>query len=405
MNGLRLRIAVSMVVAILALLVSAPCQSADCDLAVTNAPPGSIPLGVPFSVEVGYANLGPDVATSAYVNSSFIPPMGLDVFIDNYNNGGGTMFDEIQSSALGTDTNGNVPLLFWDDLTCEQLFFQLHGDDLPTSTPMLPLPAGGQGHFSYELTLPVSNPRTGTVKITAPQYLIDSWTLGDNSNLWVELGAATTYDRYSSTTCDQLVGGPDEDICDYIDDNCWGVRVSHLEAPIAALFELVNDGSADPTFGCDPLVGFDPGNIAVLRRGTCEFGLKSLNAEAAGATAVFLVNDRRCSGYPDSDFCTINMGPGEYGDLVTIPTIMVSFADGEPVISALEAGVPVAGAFGSTSTFGTSSYAFLSDASEVDPDNANSITASTTPVTAGLSLIFSNDFELGTTGGWSQTVP
>jgi hypothetical protein len=49
---------------------------------------------------------------------------------------------------------------------------------------------------------------------------------------------------------------------------------------------LVDDGSADPTEGCDPLVGFPAGAVALVDRGSCPFVQKVHNAEAAGASAV-----------------------------------------------------------------------------------------------------------------------
>jgi Zinc carboxypeptidase/PA domain len=55
---------------------------------------------------------------------------------------------------------------------------------------------------------------------------------------------------------------------------------------------LVNDGSANPTLGCGPLVGFPAGAIALVDRGTCSFVQKVSSAQAAGAVAVIVVNDR-----------------------------------------------------------------------------------------------------------------
>jgi hypothetical protein len=323
--------------------------------------------------------------------------------MDNLNNGDGSLFDQIQNSAVGTDTNGNVPKLFWDDFYCEHVMFQLQGASGPDATPIQPLLAGGSGSFTYDVTLPSEGARTGTVEITEPASIVDSWTLSDPANLWVELGAATTFDRYSSTTCEKLIGTIEEDVCDYIDDNCWGTKVSHLDAPIDAEFELVNDGSADPTLGCQPLVGFTPGNIAVLRRGICEFGLKSFNAESAGAVAVFMVNDGRCGDFPDSDLCTNNLGSGDLGFLVTIPVVMVSVADGDPVVGAIADGQTVCGVFGGSSMFSAHSMVFSADPADTDPDNTNDIAATTTEVID--QPIFVDGFESGDTGDWSQTNP
>jgi hypothetical protein len=94
---------------------------------------------------------------------------------------------------------------------------------------------------------------------------------------------------------------------------------------------LVNDGSASPTQGCNALVGFPAGAIALVDRGTCEFGLKALNAQNAGAVGVIVVNN--VAGDPTT------MGAGAVGDQVTIPAVMVSLADG----TTIKSGIPAPG--------------------------------------------------------------
>ncbi|MFK7786859.1 MAG: PA domain-containing protein [Crocinitomicaceae bacterium] len=73
--------------------------------------------------------------------------------------------------------------------------------------------------------------------------------------------------------------------------------------------------------GCSPLInGIDVnGKIAVLYRNTCEFGLKALNAQNAGAVAVIIIN---------RDPEVIEMGGGADGGSVTIPVVMISSNDG-----------------------------------------------------------------------------
>jgi len=94
--------------------------------------------------------------------------------------------------------------------------------------------------------------------------------------------------------------------------------------------ELVNDGSAAPDQGCEALQGFTPGNIALVRRGSCEFGSKALNAQSAGAIAVIVVNNTGSNA-------TIAMGGGANGGSVTIPAVMIGNTDGDTVISGLPA--------------------------------------------------------------------
>ncbi len=86
---------------------------------------------------------------------------------------------------------------------------------------------------------------------------------------------------------------------------------------------VVNDGSSNPNEGCNALLngGEINGNIAVIDRGTCEFGIKVLNAQNAGAIAAIVCNN--IAGDP------IAMGPGADGASVTIPSIMISQSDCE----------------------------------------------------------------------------
>ena len=98
---------------------------------------------------------------------------------------------------------------------------------------------------------------------------------------------------------------------------------------------LVTDEGADPdeNDACEPITnaGEIDGNVAVLRRGACEFGFKALAAQNAGAIAVIVVNNQE--GAP------IVMAGGDDGELVTIPVLMVSDVVGEAIIAELANGV------------------------------------------------------------------
>ncbi len=79
-----------------------------------------------------------------------------------------------------------------------------------------------------------------------------------------------------------------------------------------------SDGSAADSLGCLQLTnGADvAGKIAVIYRGECEFGVKALNANLAGAIAVVIVNN--VPGSP------VGMAAGASGDQVTVPVVMIS---------------------------------------------------------------------------------
>jgi hypothetical protein len=98
---------------------------------------------------------------------------------------------------------------------------------------------------------------------------------------------------------------------------------------IAGQIVLVNDGSTLPTEGCGALVGFPAGAIALVDRGTCSFVQKVASAQAAGATAVIVANN--APGVPGT--------MGGTDPTITIPSVMVSQADG----ATIKAGLPATG--------------------------------------------------------------
>ena len=103
-----------------------------------------------------------------------------------------------------------------------------------------------------------------------------------------------------------------------------------LTADLALMVDNNDGGSSTDIYdGCDTVINGEVlnGKIVVIRRGNCEFGAKILNAEKQGAVAVIMVNNVATD--------PISMGVGAVGDMVTIPSIMVSQADGEAIIAAI----------------------------------------------------------------------
>jgi Zn-dependent M28 family amino/carboxypeptidase len=87
--------------------------------------------------------------------------------------------------------------------------------------------------------------------------------------------------------------------------------------------------SATSASGCDAgqFTGFVPGRIALLQRGTCTFGVKAQNAQAAGASGVVIFN-RGTTGFEGLLVGTLG-APG-----FTIPVVGASFAVGQALYSA-----------------------------------------------------------------------
>jgi hypothetical protein len=103
---------------------------------------------------------------------------------------------------------------------------------------------------------------------------------------------------------------------------------------------LVEDGSAGTNAqghpisqeGCNPLTNVLTGKIAVIYRNTCNFSIKALNAQNAGAIGVIIVN---------RDPEVIAMGAGTDGANVTIPTVMLTALDGAALVNEMANGAVV----------------------------------------------------------------
>lgn len=104
----------------------------------------------------------------------------------------------------------------------------------------------------------------------------------------------------------------------------------------ADLLEAADDGSigagtGTTTDACEPLIGFTPGRIALIDRGSCSFDLKAFHAQDAGAIAAVIVNlaaDR-----------VFTMGPGDPAQSVDIPTVMIGRSDGAEIRAELPSSV------------------------------------------------------------------
>lgn len=100
--------------------------------------------------------------------------------------------------------------------------------------------------------------------------------------------------------------------------------------PITANVVLLEDGTAPINDGCEAATngGALSGTIAMIDRGNCNFTSKVENAQNAGAVAVIIVNNTAGA--------TIQMGGTSTN--VTIPSIMISQADGNAIKAQLSSG-------------------------------------------------------------------
>jgi Zn-dependent M28 family amino/carboxypeptidase len=147
------------------------------------------------------------------------------------------------------------------------------------------------------------------------------------------------------------------------------VQAVDLVVPAAPVPNTSNSGCEASDFA-----GFTPGNIALMQRGTCPFGVKATNAQAAGAVAVIIFNE----GQPGR---TDPLG-GTLGAPVAIPAVDTSYAIGSEFAQ-------LAGAGGLTVRIKTDTLSEIRDTENViaetsgDPHNVVLVGAHLDSVAAG----------------------
>ncbi|WP_272150956.1 thrombospondin type 3 repeat-containing protein [Tenacibaculum aiptasiae] len=111
---------------------------------------------------------------------------------------------------------------------------------------------------------------------------------------------------------------------------------SPVNAPITSDIVLATDDNSDSSITptnvndiCDNVTNAAElnGKIAIVRRGGCNFSLKALKVQQAGAKAIIVVNNE--------DTAPFNMAAGSDGPNVSIPSIMIGKNDGDALIAAL----------------------------------------------------------------------
>jgi len=123
----------------------------------------------------------------------------------------------------------------------------------------------------------------------------------------------------------------DEGPCGFGTAQFGGSITTDLCAPI----EWARDVIGNDTLACDSIpAGSFAGKIAFIRRGACNFTVKALRAQAAGAVAVIIANNSATAAHTD---CTILTLIGT-DPLITIPVLNTSRQMGAFIANAIDSG-------------------------------------------------------------------
>lgn len=165
----------------------------------------------------------------------------------------------------------------------------------------------------------------------------ESYVSGDVSGdgVWQSIDAGATWNRIFGgisgetvfeTLSNITVTSPSSIAGDYNSQEStnFGVQATTV---ISGEFVLANDtASATPSEGCGTFGEDATGKIALIRRGSCAFVDKVRNAQDAGAIGAIVLNN--VGGSP------INMAGTDAS--ITIPAVMISQADGDAIVAAME---------------------------------------------------------------------
>lgn len=214
----------------------------------------------------------------------------------------------------------------------------------------------GSGNWSTYNTTNTSYQFTGLTTCTVYEYYIESdcgteTSVSSGIQTFTTSGCGNCIDLSYCTTgtnADPAVyvgvhspGTVETEYTSYTLTDGWGADISSTFA--YGDLVLVDDGSAAPQEGCNALIngGAIAGNIAVAERGSCNFSLKALNAQNAGAIGLIIINNGGNQ---------LNaLGDGGEGPQVNIPVLMIPTADGADLLTHLQNGQTAVGFMGQQS--------------------------------------------------------
>src|SRR3954447_14282749 len=135
---------------------------------------------------------------------------------------------------------------------------------------------------------------------------------------------------------------------DYLLNIDWGPGRSAGSTPAGAVIQPAGGIVIPPTdmtsstSGCTAadFSGFTAGRVALIQRGGCNFGVKVLNAQAAGATGVVIFNEGNSNPDRTAVLSGSLLDENDQPFVPTIPVAFTSFAIGQQLYDEYQAGTP-----------------------------------------------------------------
>jgi len=331
--------------------------------------------GAYITYTVDVSNIG-DTESNNNVELFVTLPSGLPASMTDYLAGDQTAAELIAAALASAEVSANI----WDatnswyflgpDSLCEDFLFQVHN---------LGVVGGVTGALSYDLTMPSLPTTDGRVHISSDIHEFD-----------LDFGRGECDINFDCSV-----------------HPCMGTRIS-LTDPIEAILELVDDGTGgEGSLGCNELVQFTPGRIALIDRGLCPFEEKAHNAYVAGATGVIMADNDDFSDTTVDPDDIMNMSCVNYCDeaAIPIPIVFVSWTNTQILQEEMAGGeVHVRMGKGDTGGVLTTQAHIREDTSAVAALETNLGNNTATEITQ-VGYLFKDGFENASTDNWSETSP
>lgn len=154
------------------------------------------------------------------------------------------------------------------------------------------------------------------------------WKSTDGGSNWSKIFGGVTGNTFFQSSSNITINSPSaiSGTISSIETTAYGPAIT---SSITSNIVLVSDGTAEASLGCNALTNATnlAGKIALIRRGTCTFVQKIVNAKNAGAIAVIVMNN--VSGIPAA------MGGTDTNNEINIPSVAISKVDGDILENAL----------------------------------------------------------------------
>jgi len=174
------------------------------------------------------------------------------------------------------------------------------------------------------------------------------------------------------------VNGTEFDVMEYAGSG----DVTAAVVPVDVVVPIAANPPNTSTSGCETadFDGFTPGNIALLQRGSCSFGQKVANAEAANAAAVIVFNEGQPGQNPEREGLLL----GTLGAPASIPALGVSYVTGVELVEQFRNGdSPTAHITTDTTSETRTTYNVIADSPGGDLDRTVAVVAHNDSVAEG----------------------